>query len=181
MLTMYCEKKQDSWDEHLSYVMLAYRSSVHDSTGFSPNMMMLGRDVELPLQVVVSRPKDEEYTDPADYVSDLKQKMEQAHEVARKRLQRSAKYQKKYYDHRATAAPHFKCGDSVWYFCPTFGKGVCRKLTSDWKGPYVVVKKLSEVTFLLQKSRRSRPITCHVDKMKQYKGCEEPKWYKPTC
>ena len=63
MLIMYCEHTQNTWDEHLPFVMLAYWSSVHDSTGFSPNMMMLGREVELPLRVVVGMPhEDQEQT-----------------------------------------------------------------------------------------------------------------------
>ena len=68
MLTMYCESKQNAWDQHLPYVMLAYRSSVHDSTGFSPNMMMLGREVELPLQAVVGSPQGEPWETTEDYV-----------------------------------------------------------------------------------------------------------------
>ena len=55
MLTMYVEKKPNRWDEYLPYVMLAYTSTIHDSTGFSPSMMMLGRELELQLQVVIPR------------------------------------------------------------------------------------------------------------------------------
>ena len=71
MLTMYCEEKQNTWDEHLPYVMLAYRSSIHDSTGFTPNMMMLGREVELPIQVAIGRPSEEKTNKPEDYVQDI--------------------------------------------------------------------------------------------------------------
>ena len=49
MLTMYCEKKQDTWDEFLQQVMMAYRSSVHKSTSRTPNAMVFGREVTLPL------------------------------------------------------------------------------------------------------------------------------------
>lgn len=31
---------------------MAYRTSVHDSTGFSPSLMMLGREPELPIDLL---------------------------------------------------------------------------------------------------------------------------------
>ncbi|XP_038060519.1 uncharacterized protein LOC119731418 [Patiria miniata] len=41
MLSLFVHENQDDWDEHLPYVMMAYRSSQHDSTKFTPNMLML--------------------------------------------------------------------------------------------------------------------------------------------
>lgn len=34
MLTVYCEKEQNRWDEFLPQVLMAYRSSKHSSTHF---------------------------------------------------------------------------------------------------------------------------------------------------
>jgi hypothetical protein len=45
MLTMYIAKEQNRWDEYLSQIMMAYRSSKQSSTGQTPNMLMLGREV----------------------------------------------------------------------------------------------------------------------------------------
>ena len=56
MLTMYCAKDQHNWDENLPQVLLAYRSSVHATTGFTPNFLMFGREIILPLQAVIGRP-----------------------------------------------------------------------------------------------------------------------------
>ena len=118
MLTMYCESKQNTWDEHLPYVMLAYRSSVHDSTVFSPNMMMLGREVELPLQAVVGSPKEEPL---------LQERLQDAQQEARRHLQRSAQYQQRAYEHRNVAQCQFNVGDAVWCH-NTVRKGRCKKL-----------------------------------------------------
>ena len=179
MLTMYAEKDQRSWDEHLPYVMLAYRSSVHDSTGFSPNRMMLGREVELPLQTVVGMPEPEEqYTDPGNYVDLLQERLVSAHEEARKHLKRSAIQQKRYYDHRACQRPQFAIGDPVWLYNPTQRKGVCRKLTSQWKGPYVVTQQLGDVNYMIQRSARKPPFMVHMDKLKVYEGEDPPQWFR---
>ena len=53
------EEKQEDWDEHLPYVMMDYRSAQHESTKLTPNMLMLGREVSLPLDLVVGSPGDE--------------------------------------------------------------------------------------------------------------------------
>ena len=45
MMSSYISDKQDDWDEHLPLLMLAYRSSVHESTGVSPALMMFGREL----------------------------------------------------------------------------------------------------------------------------------------
>jgi transposase InsO family protein len=58
MLTMYCQNKQ-SWDEYLPQVMMAYRSAMHSTTHYSPNKMLFGREIMLPLEVMVGHPEQE--------------------------------------------------------------------------------------------------------------------------
>ena len=58
MLSMFVAENQDDCDEHLPYVIMAYRSIQHDVTKFTPNMLMLGQNVGLPLDVVVGPPEE---------------------------------------------------------------------------------------------------------------------------
>ena len=44
MLAMFASKNREDWDELLPPVMMAYRSSVHESTGFSPYRLMFGEE-----------------------------------------------------------------------------------------------------------------------------------------
>ena len=53
MLASYVNGHRNDWDDHLPYMCMAYRSTVHESTKFSPNRLMLGREVNLPLDVMV--------------------------------------------------------------------------------------------------------------------------------
>ena len=56
MLSAFGNKERDDWDEHLPYVTMAYRATVHESTKFSPNRLMVGRETNLPLDLMVGPP-----------------------------------------------------------------------------------------------------------------------------
>ena len=51
LIRAYIGKFQDSWDENLPLLGCAIRSSLNRSTGYSPNQMMLGRELFLPAEV----------------------------------------------------------------------------------------------------------------------------------
>ncbi|XP_061191689.1 uncharacterized protein LOC133199898 [Saccostrea echinata] len=67
MLTAYVADHQHDWDKHLPYVLMAYRSAVHESTGYTPNMLMLGREVSTPLDTMYELPIDRERTTVHEY------------------------------------------------------------------------------------------------------------------
>ncbi|CAC5358812.1 unnamed protein product [Mytilus coruscus] len=52
MLAMFVSENKDDWDDHLSYLCMAYRACIHDSTKCSPNLLMLGREISLPIDVM---------------------------------------------------------------------------------------------------------------------------------
>ena len=91
---MYCEKNQNTWDEYLQQVMMAYRSSFHKSTSKTPNAMAFGREIVLPIQAVISTPDDSDseqsFSDPEDYICNLKKKLQENHEIASKKIHPSA-------------------------------------------------------------------------------------------
>ena len=55
MLAMFVGENRDDWDDLLLAVMMAYRSSVHESTGFSPYRLMFGEECMLPMDVGLPR------------------------------------------------------------------------------------------------------------------------------
>ncbi|XP_056001857.1 uncharacterized protein LOC130048813 [Ostrea edulis] len=52
MISKYVQPNQRNWDEVLPLMMLAYKSSVHDTTGYSPAKLNLGRELKLPVDLV---------------------------------------------------------------------------------------------------------------------------------
>lgn len=57
-LAIVIAKHQRNWDAHLPLVLLAYRSTVQDSTSCSPALLLLGREIRTPAEMVVGRPPD---------------------------------------------------------------------------------------------------------------------------
>jgi transposase InsO family protein len=58
MLDKLVAENQRDWDHHLPIVMAAYRATVHESTGFSSNYLMFGREVCAPIDVILGVPFD---------------------------------------------------------------------------------------------------------------------------
>lgn len=57
----------------LPHVLAAYRTSLHETTGFSPNFLMFGRETRAPLDLVCGRPPDADRiaANYVDYVREL--------------------------------------------------------------------------------------------------------------
>ena len=88
---------QEDWDLQLSACMMAYRSSVHESTGFTPNQPMLGREIEVPLDIMTESTPDRPTTS-VEYVEALQKRLSSAFEDARLHLKESGVCQKQNYD-----------------------------------------------------------------------------------
>ena len=181
MLTMYVQDDQQTWDEILPYVMMAYRASRHESTGKTPNLLMLGREVNLPLNAVVASPAEEdgEAMDYDDHVSALQKRLRDSHEVAREHLKGAAIHQKKQYDHKA-GQQDLKEGQPVWLWDPSRKRGISPKLTSNWKGPLVIVQRIDDLLYRVQRGPRAKPKVVHINRLRPYEGENPPTWYKPT-
>ena len=52
MIKSYLRGEQTNWDINLGCLAGAYRSSPNESTGLTPNLMMLGREVTLPFEII---------------------------------------------------------------------------------------------------------------------------------
>ncbi|XP_030845845.1 uncharacterized protein LOC115925941 [Strongylocentrotus purpuratus] len=148
------DRNQRDWDELLPHAMLAYRSSVQESTGETPAIMMLGRELSLPVDILVERSSSvENGSEIGDYAEQLRDKLHDVHDRARNKLRLTGERQAKMYD-RNTRLTSYKVGDWVWLYGIERKRGVCPKLTMKWTGPYLVITKLSDVVYRIQRSER---------------------------
>ena len=83
ILTKNIGKRQANWLYFLPFVLMAYRSSVHESTGFTPNRLVLGHEVLLPLDLMYPRPECNVPTNINEYVLTQQQKFHQAFKLVR--------------------------------------------------------------------------------------------------
>jgi transposase InsO family protein len=168
----YIGKSQNRWDEHLSQIAMALRASVNRDSGFTANKLMLGREVNTPAYLMFPQVMDWA-DDPEAYVAELIGKIQVAHDVARSTLKTSTKRMKRSYDLRILERP-YKEGDVVYLLDTASIKGKCKKLKSPWKGPGVIVEKLSACVYRV-KLQRALFVTNH-DRMKPCHDRKLPAW-----
>jgi hypothetical protein len=81
--------------------------------------MVFGREVTLPLQAVIGQPMESGYESDQsnydDYLHDLKKKLKEIHDIARKNLKQAAVYQKRHCDLKAKKRL-FRKGQPVWTY-----------------------------------------------------------------
>lgn len=71
MLSSFVDDNQLNWDTLLHCVMLAYRSSVHASTAFTPYKVLFGREIVLPVDVMLNLDTQGHFSSVSEYVSGL--------------------------------------------------------------------------------------------------------------
>ncbi|UYV84069.1 hypothetical protein LAZ67_X001057 [Cordylochernes scorpioides] len=174
MLSMYVDVDQRNWDSVLPYVTFAYNTAKQETTGFSPFYLVHGRDVETPLDTILT------YREEANlevYVESLVTNAEDARQLARLNILKAQEKDKSRYD-KSHRPVQYCAEDLVWVYTPVRKQGLSEKLLKRYFGPYKVVRQLSEVTYeveALERRPRQRNIKdiVHVLRMKPYRSPEE--------
>ena len=98
MIRSYLKGHQQNWDENLGCLAGAYLSTLHESTGFSPNILMLDREVLQPLELIYGSPRTTGNTNYGEYVTQLQNDLSIAHDVPRQHLKQNTEWYKRNYD-----------------------------------------------------------------------------------
>ena len=127
--------QKKNWKAYVGPLVHAYNCTRHESTGYSPYFLMFGREPRLPIDVTFGLRKDE-IQPQSNYIKDLRNRLEQAYEIATKTSQEAKRKQKEGYDIR-TRGGTIKKGDRVLVRIVAFdGK---HKLADKWEEePYIV-------------------------------------------
>ena len=84
MLAKCINEDQTNWSVKLPYVLMAYRSSVHESTGFTPHHLVFGHEISLPLDLKYRPPPGTIPVDVHDWISQKEEAFRQAYELVRR-------------------------------------------------------------------------------------------------
>jgi hypothetical protein len=159
-LRHYINEDQDNWDEWIPYAVYVYNTSTHTSTGYTPYELMYGFRSSMP-SALQEKP-DVQYN--YDFLTELKTRLQAAHQVARERLISSKEKSKEYYD-RNTKETTLKVGDQVLLYDETVRRGRSKKLNSQWLGPYDIIS-INRVNATIKKGRHRQKI--HLNRLKPF-------------
>jgi len=178
MIRAYLKGEQTDWDLNLGCLASAYRSTPQESTGFTPNLLMLGREVRIPAEISFGSGTTligETVSSYGEHVENMKQKMEKAHDIARENLKASATRHKQIYDVKQSLHL-YKSGDLVWHLQLGRREGVCPKLQMPYDGPAVIIQTLNTLDYIIQVDGSGKRKLVHHNKLKPYSSNFRPKW-----
>ena len=62
--------------------------------------------------------------------------------------------------------PEFNIGDKVLLYDPTTNVGLSKKLVRRWRGIYIIIEKLSEVTYTIMKDEKTQKV--NIERLRKY-------------
>jgi len=137
-------ENQRNWSEVLDLVVSAYNATKHESTQYTPNYLMYGRETLMPLDLIAAAPPEIEAETTDEYVQKLRQNLETAYRNIRESTQAAAERRKKRYDARVKLT-EYEPGKFVWVFYPRAKRNRTPKWDSYYVGPCRVERRINAV------------------------------------
>ena len=173
MLPKCIDQNQSDWSTLLPFVLMAYQSSVHESTGFTPYVFVFGHEMSLPLDLMYKPPGHSEPSSLNRQVSERQEAIRKTFERVRRnttaqQLRRSALYNRKVH------GPVYKEDDRVLLHYPFTPPDCSPKLSSHWRGPCRIIKCLNNVNYKIEEIGNGKQLVVHYDRFKRYHGVAAP-------
>ncbi|UYV65513.1 hypothetical protein LAZ67_3004557, partial [Cordylochernes scorpioides] len=168
MLSMYVNTDQKNWDEILPFITHAYNTTIQETTGYSPFFLMFGRE---PTSLLDDRNISVDI-DKDDYDEYIKHHLDKINRTRKLVIDNTIKTQermKKNYDKKHMERS-YEPGELVAVWTPIRKIGKCEKLLRKYFGPYRILKKLSNVNYLIEPKDNpgQDPLIVHVSRLKPY-------------
>ena len=117
----------------------------------------------------------------SEFVSDLQSSLETEYRDVRESLRAAQRRQKDCYD-KSVKHMVFQTGDLVLRYTPQLKPGAANKFHWQWEGPFEVVERVTDVTYLAKKvrgrSRRSQVV--HFNNLRLYQKRQEAQLGEPV-
>jgi len=97
-------------------------------------------------------------------VSELKSRLQTAHQQAQQSLIKNKEKSKEYYD-KTAGQSKLKVGDKVLLFDETVRRGKSRKLSAQWLGPYTVTE-IDKVNATI--AQECKFVKVHINRLKPF-------------
>ncbi|KRX34722.1 Retrovirus-related Pol polyprotein from transposon [Trichinella murrelli] len=159
MLSARATTDRRNWDLILPMTLLAYRTSIHESTKATPYRILFGREAALPIVVMYRLPEIPPQT-PAEYIWNFRNDLADSFKEIREKLKTESRRQKKWYD-RGTTDYKFNIDDKVWLATPKKDK-----LDRMSEGPYRILQQVGQNIYINPRKK----LIVHVDRLKRWYG-----------
>ncbi|KAJ8016329.1 hypothetical protein DPEC_G00006060 [Dallia pectoralis] len=167
MLSLFVDDNQLNWDLLLPYVMMAYRSSIHASTGFTPYKVLFGQEIVLPVDVMLDVDHRETFASVSEYVAGLADTLSTVVGAVKRHQAKASGQQKTNFDFRANFQ-YYSVGELVWLRNKAKKRGVCPKLQRRYKGPFAILEQVSEVLYRIKQVEGGPETVVHFNRLKPF-------------
>ena len=148
MISKYVDGEGLSWDTDVKAYSMAYNSSVHSATGYTPYFLVHGYEPRMPLDVAYG--PTIESVPVRSYLTDRLRAIRAAYQRVKRNSARSAAEASRRYNKKENAEA-YRVGDEVWVRDFRAAAGGKPKLGLPFKGPATIIGKVGppgrEVTY----------------------------------
>ena len=159
----YLDNYQERWLEYLPFILYAYRTTPVEDLKDTPFHLLYGRDARHPTDWHLDSPLVRDVPSFKDRV----EAQQRALETAQERATRARDRRRRLFDKRRKRA-EFPIGSLVLLYVPAIRPGRASKLAIRWHGPFRVIKKLCNATWVVQDVKTSGRQVAHASRLVQY-------------
>jgi hypothetical protein len=158
-IRIYAQQNPNVWDKEIQKLAFAIRTSVNETTGETPAFLNFGRDLKIPLDLIIG---EEVQGSPTalpnnkviqQYKTNLIDTLKKAFNITREYAEVQKWQQKDQYD-RHTTNRQLEVGQLVWVTVPAgqiAGQNIRNKMKPSFQGPCKIMEKISSSTFIVKR------------------------------
>ncbi|GFX41827.1 retrovirus-related Pol polyprotein from transposon 17.6 [Trichonephila clavipes] len=161
-----CVESGEDWEGVLPLALFSLRTVAHESTGFSPTELVMGKNLRTPQTLVYEEWMEEGNTSQSvvEYILQLNNRLKRCQDIAITRMKECQLKRKTWYD-RDVVERKFVEGDLVMVLVTSKQN----KLEVNWIGPGKVLSRISDTNYVIDlPGRRDRSTIYHVNLLKPY-------------
>ena len=175
-LRSYLEGKQRDWDQHLPVLGMSLRASVNRHTGYTPNYLMFGTEINMPADIMLGTATVNKTDRPVpEHVKQMQESLRLACQAVRVNLGVAQRRQKKEYDAKAYQRTYNR-GDLVYKLDESTKIGESKKLRPVYTGPFLITEVISPSLYRVSNQKKS--FVLHHDKLLICRSPTIPFWLR---
>ena len=156
MMRCYAKANSTEWDLILPFLQYAFNTAVHSTTSCTPFELVYGRQARVPLDVIEPAEMIDLGFTPEEYAENVEVLLKEAYQMVNRKRDTKIVKQKLKYDRHARAGS-YEQGDFVMLKNHVIKKNETKSLRKPWLGPYRVLQKIDEKTYLIKHVMKTGP------------------------